>query len=153
MKIKTPLSVLLVEDDHLQAGWITDTLEHAFPKIKVKPIRTEAEFYYGFDEIVSKPPDVVIMDVMLRWTDPAPDMVTPPDVVRNEGYRRAGLRCVQMLAGQSATKNIPVILFTVLDRSDLEFETPCNVDNLLYVSKESEPEELINKIRNVLSRE
>src|SRR5882672_9400242 len=112
MKVMSPFNVLLVEDDHLHAGWITEMLQRAFPSIKIEPIRTENEFYLGIDAIARKPPDVVIMDVMLRWTDPAPEMSTPPPNVQTEGYRRAGLRCAEMLAKRDATKHIPIILFT-----------------------------------------
>jgi CheY-like chemotaxis protein len=145
------MKVLLVEDDHLQARWITDTLERAFPHAKIEPVRTEAEFYSGIDALANKPPNVIVMDVMLRWTDPAPDMSTPPKNVQLEGYRRAGLRCVEKLAEREDTKNIPVVLFTVRSYGDLE--SPPDFENVFYVSKESEPEELINRIRSVVSRE
>ena len=145
------MRVVLVEDDHLQARWVTETLERAFSHVKVVPVRTEAEFYSIIDGLGSKPPNVIIMDVMLRWTDPAPDMTIPPENVRREGFRRAGLRCVEKLLERDATKHIPVILFTVRSYGDLE--SPPDVENVLYVSKESEPEELINRIRTILSRE
>jgi len=152
MKVKTPSKVLLVEDDYIQAEWITEMLERAFPYATVEPMATEAEFYSSIERIASPPgrPDVVLMDVMLPWAYPTPDMSPPPDNVRREGYRRAGLRCAEMLANREATKNIPVILFTVLTQDDLEAPTS---DSLLYVSKESEPEELISRIRNVLTAE
>jgi CheY-like chemotaxis protein len=145
------MKVLLVEDDHIQARWITETLERAFPHVKVDSVRTEAEFYSRIGALANNPPNVIVMDVMLRWTDPAPDMSTPPKNVRTEGYRRAGLRCVEKLAERDDTKNIPVVLFTVRSYSDLE--SPPTVDNVLYVSKESEPDELINRIRNAITRE
>lgn len=140
------MKVLLVEDDYIQEDMITETLERTFTGIKVEKIRTEAEFYDGIDRIASKPPDVVVMDVMLRWTDPAPNMPTPPDKVQQEGYPRAGLRCADMLAKRDETKNIPVILFTVLNREDLEL--PKTNNSILYVSKESDLDELINRVRS-----
>lgn len=141
------MKVLLVEDDYVQEDTITEALERAFTGIKVDKIRTEAEFHEGIDRIARKPPDVVIMDVMLRWTDPAPDMPIPPAVVQKDGYHRAGLRCADMLSERDATKNVPVILFTVLRREDLELP---KTHNILYVSKESDLDELVSRIRSTV---
>jgi len=143
----TPLKVLLVEDDHLQASLISDTLERAFPYITVEQIRTENEFRSRINKIKSSPPDIVVMDVMLKWTNPSRELVEPPPTVREGGYAKAGLRCVEMLAGQEDLKHIPVILFTVLSFDDLE-SLP---DGILYLSKESPPDELVGRIRSAVT--
>jgi hypothetical protein len=71
------------------------------------------------------------MDVMLRWHDPDPN-------ARQhiyEGPHRAGLRCIALLQEYPATATIPVVLHTVLERTDLSEELSTVPDNVFYVEK------------------
>src|SRR6267154_1778537 len=110
------MKILIVEDDHLQAEWIHMSLAQAFPKAEFNCVRTEAEFRSRFGEIADNRPQVVVMDVMLRWEDPSPEITPRPDYVEAEGFYRAGLRCERMLAQDERTSHVPVILYTVLER-------------------------------------
>src|SRR6266850_8480467 len=109
------MRILIVEDDYLQAEWIYGSLEQALPDAQFDRVSTESEFRSRFDEIANKGPDVVVMDVMLRWADPIPGLDLPPIDVQKEGFYRAGLRCERILARDDRTSQVPVILYTVLE--------------------------------------
>lgn len=137
------MNILLVEDIELQEQWLRDELSRAF---RCEPIwiQTESEFRSRLDEIEARPPDVAVIDVMLKWADPSPDSPpAPPEWDRH----KAGLHCQELLSSREKTRNMPVILYTVLDATDLRSEElPPNVSLL---NKDSDPEPLIKRIREV----
>jgi CheY-like chemotaxis protein len=145
------MKILIVEDDHLQADWIHQSLANKFPRAEIERISTELEFRSRVDNgnLAENPPDVIIMDVMLRWTDPGPDLKPPPSDVREEGFFNAGLRCERLLAQEERTSHIPVILYTVLERTDLKQDPEKLRRNVHYLPKESNPEPLIQLIRDL----
>jgi CheY-like chemotaxis protein len=114
------LSILLVEDDALFADSLKEELVKAFQGVTVETIPTESRFRQSLPDIERSPPSVIVIDVMLRWDDPRPDMPAPPSDVEEEGFYTAGLRCQTLLASNSRTKQIPVILYTILDPGDVE---------------------------------
>jgi len=146
------MKILIVEDDHLQADWIKLSLGHALPGAEIQRISTELGFRSSLEGIANEPPDVIIMDIMLRWTDPSADTAEPPDEVRKEGFFAAGLRCERLLAANQRTSRIPVILYTVLEESDLRQKQRSLRENVRYLPKESDPEPLISLVREVTRR-
>ena len=145
------MRILVVEDDHLQREWIRQKLQEEF-NAQIDMISTEGDFRSRLEEIAKNPPDVIIMDIMLRWTDPRPDMQPQPDDVKREGFFRAGLRCQRLLALDERTKNIPVILYTVLTNNDVGDETKKLRRNVIHVSKDSDIRPLFKRIREFLPR-
>jgi len=143
--------IVLVEDDHLQAEWVESCLKEAFGDLKIDKVTTESEFYSWLEEVEDERPDVFIVDVMLRWADPGPDMPEPPLEVKKNGFYRAGRRCQESIAGNQKLSHIPIILYTVLEELDLE-ALDDKQPNVFYLRKDSEPELLIKKIRQVLRR-
>jgi len=147
------MKILIVEDDYLQADWIRANLEQAFSNLEtgidIDQIGTELEFRARLADIPKEPPDVIIMDVMLRWTDPSPDMQLPPDDVQEKGFYRAGLRCARLLAKDKRTSDIPVILYTVLEHIDLKGDLQGLPERVIYLLKKSDPTELIQRIRDL----
>jgi len=144
--------ITVVEDDHLQAEWIESCLKTAFRRLTVKPINTESEFYLWLGEIVNggEKPDLFIIDVMLRWADPSPTISEPPPEVMKNGVFRAGLRCKDRVLANSRTKDVPIILYTVLKESDLEKALENRQPGVTYLRKDSSPEPLIRMIRRIL---
>jgi CheY-like chemotaxis protein len=145
------MRILLIEDNRLQAEYIERTLESGFVRLSLGRISTEHEFRSEASKIAEDPPDVILLDVMLRWTDPAPESEMPPrpdDVVAG-GSQRAGLRCLRVLSSDARLATIPVILYTVLARADLEGEMENSV-KVEYLPKEAEAQSLIEKITQVL---
>lgn len=111
------MKILLVEDDDIQSEWMGEELKKEFPKATVEVIPTELGFIERMEQLAANRPDVVIMDMMLRWTDPSPEMKPPPEEVKREGFYAAGRRCAQRLRDRKI--DIPVILYTILDREEV----------------------------------
>lgn len=144
--------ILIVEDDHLQAELIEEALlkeTDLGSETSVRRLSTERQFREYLPEITTRKPDVIVMDVMLRWTDPSPDMQPPPEEIVKAGCFRAGLRNAKLLAQNENTKNIPIILYTMLERIDLG-ETP-ELMGITYLPKDSELIPLVQAIRSVIS--
>lgn len=117
------MRIVIVEDDHIEACELKEFFEKKVGA-KVVLIATESEFVDRLDQIAAMQPSIVIMDVMLRWADPTPDLderAIPADVVE-EGFYTAGIRCMKRLQSRAETRKIPVILYSALDQSDLEYE-------------------------------
>lgn len=145
------MNILIVEDDYLQAEWFQKELKKEFPRANIDIIKTEYKFRSCMEEIAKKPPDVIVMDIMLRWADPSPDMPQPPDDVKNEGFYRAGLRCQKLLAESEKTRIIPVILYTVLERNDLKENLQKLPSHVIHLPKESSLTPLVREIRRLIT--
>ena len=146
------MRIVLVEDDYLQSDWMCQKLQQTIPDAYLDRVSTESEFRLRFDEIADRGPDIVVLDVMLRWSDPGPRFVPPPDDVEKEGFYRAGLRCERMLAADERTARIPVILYTVLEHADLKEELSALPEHVQYLSKHSDLAPLQQKIRELAKR-
>jgi CheY-like chemotaxis protein len=144
------MKMLIVEDDHLQADWIRMTLESVLEGAEIECVKTEFDFRERFEQIANDPPSVVVMDVMLRWADPGPSIPSPPDDVRREGFYRAGLRCSDLMNRDARTAGVPVILYSVLEHSDLEADLRSLGGNVVYLRKEADSGQLIDQLRSIL---
>ncbi len=145
------MKIMVVEDDYLQADWIQQKLELEIPGSKVKTISTECQFRDYFNIIISDPPDVIVMDVMMRWTDPDPEMRPAPHEVVQGLFFRAGLRCIKLLAEDQRTNKIPVILYTILGKNDLEDE-PIDHQDFFHLPKDASMQSLIRRIQEIRDR-
>jgi hypothetical protein len=138
---------VVVEDDHLQEGPLADHLTGMFPDAFVETLTTEEQFRAHLPRMRAAVPDLVLMDVMLRWASPRPEMPIPPEDVVAGGYYRAGLRCARLMLGESGLQQVPVVLYTILERNDLERDGQTLPPNATYVGKNSEPDVLSRHIR------
>lgn len=140
--------ILIVEDDPVQSDFIEHAIkeEKEFFDLQIKRISRESEFRNNFGEIADYKPEVIIMDIMMRWADPAPDMQTPPKEIRDQGFYRAGIRCIQMLSDDERTRDIPIIIYSILDKEDLEEEMK-NFLQARYLSKDFDARKIINMIK------
>ena len=143
---------VVVEDDHLQEEPLADHLGAVFDGARVLTLSTEEEFREKLPALRADVPDLVIMDVMLRWADPRPDMPEPPEDVLSGGYYRAGLRCAQLMLDDPALRAVPVVLFTILERSDLERDGGRLPTNASYMGKNVELDVLVRHVRYCLRR-
>jgi CheY-like chemotaxis protein len=146
--------VLVVEDDHVQAEQARAALESAFPAIEVQRLATESQFYERLDAIRQSPPDLFLLDVMLRWADPSPEMPPAPADVRRAGFYTAGVRCLSLLLDHPSTRHVPVILWTVLDQGDLAeplgaLDPPPHV---VHVRKAEGEVRLVQQVRQLMQR-
>lgn len=142
--------IVIVEDDHLQEGPLQEYLSDAISDAEIETISTELEFRTRLPALRERVPDLVVMDVMLRWTFPAPDAVAPPEDIAVDGYYRAGLRCARLLADDPRLSGVPVVLYTILERSDLERDGEALPENSTYLGKNAELDVLSRKVRGLL---
>jgi DNA-binding NarL/FixJ family response regulator len=146
-----PIKILVVEDDHVQASWIVSALRDSFHNTQIEIVSTELEFRSKLPEIVEDPPDVVVMDVMLRWADPTPaGVVEPPEEIKREKYYRAGLRCQKLLSEQAAPGRIPVVFYTVLSHDHLAADLRMD-PSIMWVAKSESADDLIKAVRSHLA--
>lgn len=145
------MKILIVEDDRIQSDLMAVGLRSAFPQSTVNLIETEREFRELLEGMATDPPDVIVMDVMLRWTNPSPEMPRAPEDVREGGHYQAGLRCAALLGRYETTKTIPVILHTILEKADLLHGLHL-LGNVHLLTKDSNIDALIDMIRQVTSR-
>ena len=142
--------IVVVEDDHLQDGPLQELLRERFPTARIEALFTERDFRSRLDSYRRDPPDVVIMDVMMRWANPSPGDPPPPPDVLTGGYRRAGIRCVDLMTREPTLRDVPVIYYTILERSDLERDADTLTDNVCLVRKSSDRQPLTRKIAELV---
>lgn len=142
--------MVLVEDDPLQVQDYRLQLESAFPGVKLECLETESQFYgwLASHAETGPVPDVFVIDIMLRWTDPDADMRLPPDDVKFEGIYRAGFRCARRLAATHRMRAVPIVLYSVLEKGDVEQELAAHA-SVTFLWKGS-PETLAEKLHAIL---
>ena len=136
--------VLLLEDDFFQAEALLEDLQQRFASFQIMAIKTEHEFRTHLENPAFEPPILAILDVMARWTDPAPQMPEAPNDVKQEGYHRAGIRCAKLL--RIKYPKLPIILYSVLEKADLS-ETQIFDEHMSFVEKDATSIRLIEKIK------
>lgn len=142
------MHLVVVEDDHLQAGPLSEHLAAAFDPVTVETVATEEDFRTAMRlRFRGSVPDLIVMDVMLRWAFPRPDMTAPPPDVVAGGYHRAGLRCARLLHADEVLRSVPVVLYTILEESDLLRGGRDLPPNATYVGKTSEFDVLVRRLR------
>ncbi len=148
-------TILIVEDDPEQFSLIEEELHRTLKAITISGIHTESEFYSCFSSIIENPPDLILMDMMLRWTDPAPpdEMPPMPPAVKKEGYYRAGIRCTEKLMEAINRMDIPILLFTVLGQEyieeDLASMSSHESIHISYLPKTARIKELLEEIQSI----
>jgi CheY-like chemotaxis protein len=139
--------IVVVEDDHLQAGPLAENLRAAFDNPTVETMATEEDFRAAMPRLRDEVPDLLVMDVMLRWASPRPGMSAPPPDVVSGGYYRAGLRCAALLHADPTLRSVPVVLYTILEVSDLRRGDQELPPNTTYVGKTAELDVLVRHVR------
>src|SRR5687768_15064888 len=61
------MKFLIVEDDHWQASSLRETLTSRWPDAEIEIIRTESDFVSRMPSLARDTPDLIFMDVILRW--------------------------------------------------------------------------------------
>jgi DNA-binding NarL/FixJ family response regulator len=143
--------ILIVEDDPWQMDAIVASLAQSFPTAELLQLSTEREFCTAFDDLRLSPPDLVLMDVMLRWTKPSRHIAEPPEGVRSGGFRRAGFRCVARLQDAGETAHVPVVLYSVVDRADIQDDLRHTPSHVIYLHKDGDDKQLVRHLRSVLA--
>lgn len=135
---ESKIKILLLEDDSFQSEETAAHLRQIFSG-PVDLLKTEFEFVDQLSRIAGDPPDIFILDINLRWANPSPVIPEPPQNVADEGRFLAGYRCCELLAGRNETRNIPVILYSIVDRSHYENRLRKLPEWVVYVPKDNLP--------------
>ena len=142
-------TIWLIEDDPTQAADIAQGLGAEFDA-EVKRIPTELEFRQRFDDILASNPRVVVIDLLLRWTDPSEDMEPfPPDVDPNKGFLTAGLRCQQRLTANPRTRDVPIVIYTIVNGHDSGVDPNSLPKNARFIRKESNYSNLFDSVKQL----
>ena len=144
------MRIVLLEDDPSQSEWIVAELEREFPGIHVEVVETEEAFRARLPEFAMHPPNRFLLDVMVRWTNPSPDITPPPEDVQLGKAFRAGIRCRRLLANNPQLKDVRSILYTILNHSDLKADIEQLKEEsieVIHVPKDADPKDLFQKIR------
>ena len=118
--------ILILEDDNSMLLLLEDIVKRNLTDLcpNVELIETESEFILNwmpeFEQGKRKKPDVFVIDVMLRWTDPAPNQPPRSPEAIEGGFMRAGLRCLDQIKQRRALSRSHVILLTALTKKDLD---------------------------------
>lgn len=145
------MTILLVEDDQLLGDQLVSTFTGRHPNIQVQTLTTERQFREDFARLESSPPDLIVLDVMLPWDFPRPDLTLPPDDVASGGFRLAGVRLYQLLQTSSALATVPIILHSVSDSESLRQSLGARPPHVLILPKTSaSAEELLLYTRSLL---
>lgn len=145
------MKIVLVEDDYLQADWIQASLESTFGA-HVERTGSAHGLQRQIPLLARDPPDIFIVDEMLRWSDPptVEELDAGAYLPAPDGWKptRAGLELIEQLRSIPQLTNVPVILYTVLEESDLvDLHIPMNVAT---VAKNTDPGPLISAVRQAL---
>jgi DNA-binding NarL/FixJ family response regulator len=107
---------------------------------------SESEFLDVWPQIAKAPPDVAVVDVMLRWDIPGDEPRPMPE--GTDPLYTAGIRCARKIHNTTATSNTRIILYTVIGEADLE-DALKEIPDLLYLQKDSDLSPLVEAIRSV----
>jgi DNA-binding NarL/FixJ family response regulator len=142
---------LPIEDQTNQFNSVRDKLKAAFPGLLIERISKEHEFRENFEQIASDRPDIVVVDVMLPWTDTSDGYVPAPAEIRADGgHYFAGFRCAKLLGADERTRDLVVIIYTVVDQDDVESRIRELRPNHRFVRKDEHVRNLIAEIKAAL---
>jgi hypothetical protein len=139
------MRILLIEDIYLQGEWLETQLASAF-RCEIRWVKTASEFQSQLDDIGAWSPDLALVDVMLKWSEPRPDMAPPPPTWSRT---TAGIECQRLLGSHPGTGRTQVILYTILSRKDLSGKLPQLPAGVSHLVKDADLEPLFQRIREV----
>ena len=138
------MKLLIVEDDYIQAKYIEENLMELLNNATIKRISTESQFYDFLEIMNEDKPDVILLDIMLRWTNPSPTMPEMPENVKEEGFHWAGIRCENKLRKMGVGKTIPVIIYSVIEKNT--YSKFVNPEKTKFLNKDFDMQNLRNLI-------
>lgn len=139
--------ILLIEDDFMYCEHMAELLADTFPNIAMTVVETESALISSIDDLASEPPDIIISDMMLRWTDSTDiaDAMPPGHVMFG------GARCIRAIRERDALATIPVLIITAATSNQYEQHLPDPPSNIETLTKPVEIDRLIAVIRSQLA--
>ncbi len=138
------LRIVLLEDNWQQAEFIVGWLKDEFSDPEVRVVETVKEFETAMAEFKAIPPDLLILDLMVQYTDPDDvDLVTGG----GEDFFTAGARCYELLRECGLSQR--ALIFSVTDKDDLRL---AKLEHLIdvHVQKGAEKSVLKEAIRRII---
>jgi len=129
--------LLIVEDDKIQADQLGRQIE--ILGWAVDHISTEVEFRKRVRQPEITSYSLAVVDMMLRWTDPAPEMEPPTPEIILEGFYTAGLRCCRELFA----RGVRCIIYTALDPAKIRLRPG---EDFLIINKSAGAARLLEEI-------
>lgn len=143
------MKIVIAEDDSNQSKSIKKMIQDRWPQCHVLIITTESEFYEKMDLFQTERPFLFVIDVVLPWARLTRASTPPPKA--NEDPFKAGVRCFEYLQMEAATKNIPVVLYSVLERVDLLPDPTLQISNATFVRKDPNATNFLNTVASFLA--
>lgn len=145
------LRVLIIEDDPIYADMLQLTLKREFRDVETRLITSEKQFREDFQEIESYRPDLVFLDILLRWSNARLEAIRPSSA-GSHGFYRSGLRCLRSMQESNELREIPVIIHSILTRDDLKDELNQLPVNVFFFDKNRTTLELLPFVHSVATR-
>jgi CheY-like chemotaxis protein len=142
--LQEKLQILVLEDDHLQAQDLKTELERLDLDVDVQIIDSEHGFMKALPQIQANPPDLAILDRMVRWAHPSPDMPAPPEADWDPEH--AGLRCAELLQADKLTKSTKILLYSVLGEDG-------DINGFECIVKDNDFDNLLSRVKALLSHQ
>lgn len=138
-------NVWIVEDDYLQRDTICKKIEEKY-KVNIDSIINECEFREKIKNLKTPYPDLIILDIMLPWTKASEKIEEPPIEVKEEGFHRAGIRCEKLVRQKHEIRDIPIIIYTMLNRSDIQDDLKKLSKCSTYLGKSGDIDDLVSLV-------
>jgi CheY-like chemotaxis protein len=127
------MRILLLEDDHYQGESLCSALSTFGPTVW---LTTEREFVEAWPQLLREPPDLAVIDLMIRWDTVRADAMPPPE---GTVIFDAGVRCARRFLEIAPTLSPVVIIYSVVDPPELP-------PNARFVSKGAGTRELMEVV-------
>jgi predicted nucleotide-binding protein len=146
------MRITVIEDDPYTSRAIRALLKAEFPDAQLDVLSSVSEFKEVLDNgrLVENAPDLIIVDMMLRWSQPVPKMPAIPEELQPYEMGRAGLKCLELLKSHQIAQRIPVVLHTMLTRDELREELKAVGTNVHHLIKSEDTTALVDLVRRLL---
>jgi CheY-like chemotaxis protein len=142
------LKVLIVEDSPELQTDLREVFARLAPAAELRLLTSESELMDCVSSMTLRP-DIVILDVNLRWCTPRRGAILrPPANVDQAGPIAAGLRCLGAIRNDPVWSDVPVILHSVRNIRKLRAEgfQPSKLN--LYYKKTEALEPVVHLVLN-----
>lgn len=114
--------IVLVEDESIYAEELQQKLLPLIAPLDIEWCSTEAVFISCLPEWANEPPLLFILDMLVPWARPNPNVPKPPDDVRSP--HRAGIRCYRRLRKYPVFATTPILFSTVVSSEQFRRNIP-----------------------------
>lgn len=148
-------AIQIVEDDPLYSNeLLLDIGERFGERVRLlPPITSEVEFERRFEEMTSAGAlRLLLLDIMVRWARPEDNTARSQEVNEN-GYYKAGGRCLRKIRRDARTEGLPVILHSNLsEEAAWKMVKELSIDraHTEFVPKSGSAEALLEAIERLL---